>query len=819
MEPFMKPPLEMNFSTTEQLSLSERWRRWKETMQLYLGLNMSKASEKEQCAAFRYVIGQDGRDIYNTMKFTEAQTDKIDVLFAKFDEYCEPRRNTIIERYKFNTRVQRDDETADQERLLRERELTLDKAFIEVCQINEQSEEQLKVLNDVQSVKAIGKHNKSGNYRSKLDANRKRHFKHNGGNKQEQVSCCGKCGKSHPAKECPAFGKKCFKCDKKNHFVKFCKSKKIHAVDKASTDDEPLFIGAVNSIHNEENVFKTLSIEGNEIKFKIDTGTQANIIPLPTFEKMKLKQTRLERPTAKLTSYTGDYLPVVGECNLKCNNKTLKFFVVKTGQVPIIGLKASQELNLIKIIMNVNNVIGQSAETIHEIFPKSFKKYTSCAQREAEVFARRYGKKGVVEKVDGPTEWVNSTVIIEKPNSDKLRICLDPRPLNEAIKREHFKMPTIEEITTRVAGARVFSKLDANHGYWQILLDEESRLLTTFNTPFGRYCYKRMPFGITSAQEVFQKRMCQSFGDLEGVETDVDDILVWGATVEEHDERLMNTLQRCEEINLTLNKEKCEFRVKEVTYIGHKLTREGVKPDEQKVKAIKQMPPPEDKKGVERLLGTVNYLAKFIPNMSTIMQPIREVMKSGVEFHWGGAQEKAFQEVKELLTKAPVLAYYDVKKPVTVTCDASKSGVGSSIEKELLAVVFAFEKFNQYTYARAVKVETDHNPLLSIVKKSLTSAPPRLQRMLLRLQRYDFTLKYRPGKEMIIADTLSRAYLTDDDVDSSKMNEELECYVHTVTSRMPVSEERLEQIKKETAIDQTMKTLFSTIRREWPETR
>ena len=176
-----------------------------------------------------------------------------------------------------------------------------------------------------------------------------------------------------------------------------------------------------------------------------------------------------------------------------------------------------------------------------------------------------------MEKVECPTEWVNSAVIIEKPNSEKLRICLDPRPLNEAIQREHFKMPTIEEIVTRVAGAKIFSKLDANHCYWQIPLDEEGRALTTFNTPFGRYCYKRMPFGIKSAQEVFQKRMSQAFGDLEGVETDVDDILVWGATVDEHDERLKKTLQRCEEINLTLNKEKCEFRVKEVTYIGHRL--------------------------------------------------------------------------------------------------------------------------------------------------------------------------------------------------------------------------------------------------------
>ena len=111
---------------------------------------------------------------------------------------------------------------------------------------------------------------------------------------------------------------------------------------------------------------------------------------------------------------------------------------------------------------------------------------------------------GVIEKVDQPTEWVNSVVVVEKPDNKKLRICLDPLPLNEAIQREHYKMPAIEEIKARVAGATVFSTLDANHGYWQVPLDKESQLLTTFNTEFGRYCYKRMPFGIKSAQEVFQ---------------------------------------------------------------------------------------------------------------------------------------------------------------------------------------------------------------------------------------------------------------------------------------------------------------------------
>ena len=280
-----------------------------------------------------------------------------------------------------------------------------------------------------------------------------------------------------------------------------------------------------------------------------------------------------------------------------------------------------------------------------------------------------------------------------------------------------------------------------------------------------------MPFGIKSAQKVFQKRMSQSFGDLEGVETDVDDIFVWGTTAEEHDHRLKKTLQRCQEINITLNDSKCEFATTKVVYIGHKLTAQGVKPDETKVDAINKMPQPTCKKDAERLFGMVNYFAKFNPQMSMITDPIRKVTKSDVEFKWGKQQEEAFRQIEETLTAAPVLEYYDVMRPVTITCDASKSGLGAvllqegkpvayasraltdaetryaQIEKELLAVVFGFERFNQYTYARHVEVETDHKPLEAITKKPLLMARPRLQRMLLRLQRYDFTANYKPGKK------------------------------------------------------------------------
>ena len=205
--------------------------------------------------------------------------------------------------------------------------------------------------------------------------------------------------------------------------------------------------------------------------------------------------------------------------------------------------------------------------------------------------------------------------IVEKPDGS-LRICWDTRHLNKAIKREHFQLPTIEGITTRMANEKWFTKLDANRGYWQIPLDEESQLLSTFNTPFGRFCYQVTLFGIKSTQDVFQKQMNQHFSDMEGVETDIDDIIVHADTKMKHDCRLNSVLDRCKKINLTLNKEKCVFRVKKVTYITHKLIQEEIKPDNENVRAIKDMPALTDKKGDERLLGTFYYLGKFIPNLA-----------------------------------------------------------------------------------------------------------------------------------------------------------------------------------------------------------
>ena len=569
----------------------------------------------------------------------------------------------------------------------------------------------------------------------------------------------------------------------------------------------------------------------------------------------------------KLTGYGGQKLKVEGKCDITCKHKgkseKLSFYVVNTPSPPVLGLKACMDMNLIKVIMSVSSedrtksILGEYSqifkglgclkEPYHIKIDPSVspvihppRKVPTALREKLKTTLDEMEQNGVIRKVDEPTDWVSSLVIVEKRNSDKLRICLDPKDLNVAIKREHYQLPTIEDITSRMAGAKVFSKIDLNNRFWQLPHDEESQLLTTFNTPFGRFCYRKMLFGIKSAQEVFQKRISQHFDSIPGVESDIDDLLIWSKSDDEHDKILKTVLDKCVELNITLNKDKCVFKVPVIEYIGHKISADGVHADPNKVKAITEMPPPTDKKGVERLLGTVNYLAKFVPNMSTVIEPIRTLLRHDVEFEWSNQQDKAFQQIKDILSSKPVLKFFDVKLAVTISCDASKSGLGCcllqenkpvafasrsltsaehgycQLEKELLAAQFALERFHQFTYGKDVFIESDHKPLEAIVRKPLSKAPPRLQRMFLRMQRYTYTIKYRPGTELVVADTLSRAYLPDS---KSDFNTEIEEYIHSFEENLPVSKDKLQEIKLAISTDPVMINLQETVLKGWPEKR
>ncbi|KAI8498512.1 hypothetical protein Bbelb_237140 [Branchiostoma belcheri] len=684
------------------------------------------------------------------------------------------------------------------------------------------------------------------------------------------TNTCGRCGRKHQKGDrCAAVGQTCRKCSRPNHFASVCRTKNVQEVRTVEEDLHAFHIETVCRKHEEgDQAFVELHIAGRNdiLRCKLDTGAQVNVLPEKEWKKLKGRNQTLKPTKTRLYGYGNMQIEVLGECSLPCKHRgrsqNLSFFVVKANSTPVLSLSACLSLKLIQLVLAVDAI--QTAEEIKKEYKDVFEGIGQFpgkhrirvdpdvqpvvhAPRKIPVSLRDPLKKeldrmealGVIQKVDEPTEWVNSLVVVEKPRTGKLRICLDPRDLNKAIKREHYQLPTLEDVATRLAGSKYFSVVDARSGYWQICLDEESSKLTTFNTAFGRYRFTRLPFGVHSAQEVFQKQMDNIFQGLDGVEVIVDDILVHGPTLEEHNTRLRNMFQRARENRVKLNEDKCILASPEVGYFGHTLTKDGLKPDPKKIEAITGMKPPANKAEVMTMLGMVNYLAKFTPNLSEVTAPIRELLRDDVEFVWDDKRERAFSDTKKVVAEASTLSYYDPSREVILQVDASKHGLGAvllqdnkpvayaskslnatevnyaQIEKELYAIVFGCERFHQYIYGRKVTVESDHKPLEAITRKPLSSAPARLQRMLLRLQKYDLAVQHRPGKEIPVADALSRLYLKETD----NMSETFEAQVHLVTSNIPVSSQRIEEVRQETGRDPQLIILMDTIREGWPDTK
>jgi hypothetical protein len=311
---------------------------------------------------------------------------------------------------------------------------------------------------------------------------------------------------------------------------------------------------------------------------------------------------------------------------------------------------------------------------------------------------------GILAKEDGPTDWVSNMVVVDKPNG-KIRICIDPQDLNKGIKRHHYPMNTIEEVVTRMPDAKVFSVFDANQGYYQIKLSEQSSKLCCMQTPIGRMRYLRLPMGINSSPEIFSRAMHDTLEGLSGVEHIMDDIIVWGRDDDDHDQNAEELLKRARERGLKFNKEKTKIRLKSVDYVGHTVTDEGLKPGKDKVRAITEMPKPQDQSELGRFLGMITYVSKFIPNVSELSAPLRLLMKKDIMWHWEQEQETSFQALKKAISEAPVLAYYDVNKPVTLSVDASSKGIGAVLLQESRPVAYASKALtaSQQNYAQIEK--------------------------------------------------------------------------------------------------------------------
>jgi hypothetical protein len=438
----------------------------------------------------------------------------------------------------------------------------------------------------------------------------------------------------------------------------------------------------------------------------------------------------------------------------------------------------------------------------------------------------------VIEPVDIPTPWV-SQLVLTKKKSGAIRVCIDPKELNAALIREHYTLPVLEDTLHEMRESRYFTKADLSSGYWHVELDEESSLLTTFQTCFGRYKFIRLPFGLSASAEIFQKRILEALYNLPGVVCIADDVIIHGKTLEEHDARLEGFLQRCQQKGMKLNPDKMELQLKEITFMGHRITENGLHSDPEKVRAIIEMPAPTNVEELRRYLGVVNYLGKFLPNVTEILKPLQNLLKKDVPWMWSSSQEAAIANVKKLVTKAPVLSFYDPDKELILENDASEYGLGSAlfqegkpvayasrsltsaernyaqIEKEMLAISFGLEKFHHYSYGRKVTIITDHKPLESIVLKPLSKAPKRLQSLLLRTQKYDYNVTYKPGKSIPVADALSRAPLPDQGNAQDQATDNI--------AFIAIKDSRLNDIKCATESDETLTQLKTIIMNGWPQ--
>ena len=648
----LSPPEALNLDG----NIAENWRRWKQRFEIFsLASGLSEKDAGIQAAAFLHVAGPEALEIYNTFSWPTADDkNKVDKIMEKFDQYCNPRKNITWERHKFNTRNQQPGETIDQyvtdlktkaqtcefaelkdglirdriicdincdrtrARLLKEGELTLQKA-LDICRANEATTTQLKTLSSsatskethYQEVLAIQKRYQSDNPKPQCDKCGNRHYRH---------------------QPCPAQGVECYNCGRRNHFAKVCRSrtitkyqKKIHSVthDGSDTSDD-LFIGMVKCATTKLPDWKvTLLINNHRMCFKIDTGAQCNVISRQKYHQ--LSSMPLQQSHARLVAFGGQRLNACGKVTMNCRHKGKRhpvvFEVIDHDTPNILGLKTCVELNLVQRMDAIDNHHVDILDRYSDVFEglgcitdASYHiKVDESAQpvvhppRKVPVTLRpkiqqelkRMEKLDVIEKVEEPTDWVNSMVTIVKPNGS-LRICIDPRDLNMAVKRDYYPMSTIDDIVTRMPNAKVFSVLDASSGFWQLKLDTPSAKLCTFNTPFGRYMFKRLPFGLSSSQDIFQRIMSEMFHDIEGVEVVVDDLLIWGESKEQHDARLTQVLERARHRNLKLNKTKCQIRKDAITYIGHILSKDGLKPDPKKTEAITNMPCPQNRDELQR---------------------------------------------------------------------------------------------------------------------------------------------------------------------------------------------------------------------------
>ena len=488
------------------------------------------------------------------------------------------------------------------------------------------------------------------------------------------------------------------------------------------------------------------------------------------------------------------------------------------------SLTTLEEEKLLRVLRDHKHALGWSLADLkgirpsmcmHRILLEDEHKPSVEAQRRLSPTMKEVVRKEVLKWLDtgviypiSDSAWVSpvqvvpkkgGTTVIRTENNILLssrtvtgwRICIDYRKLNKATRKDHFPLLFLDQMLDRLAGYEYYCFLDGYSDYNQIAIAPEDQEKTTFTCPYGTFAFRRMPFGLCNAPGTFQRCMMAIFSDMveKTIEIFMDDFSVMGNSFDNCLENLRAVLARCE-TNLVLNWEKCHFMVQEGIVLKHRISARGIEVDRAKIEAIEKLPPPSSVKGIRSFLGHAGFYRRFIKDFSQIAKPLSNLLVQGIPFEFDSQCLHAFSVLKDRLISAPIVVAPDWSFPFELMCDASDYAIGAVLgqkrekifqviyyasrtlndaqlnyattEKELLAIVFAFNKFRPYLIGNKVVVHTDHSAIKYLMTKK--DAKPRLIRWVLLLQEFNVEIKDKKGIENLVADHLSRLEGTKDDV-------------------------------------------------------
>lgn len=530
------------------------------------------------------------------------------------------------------------------------------------------------------------------------------------------------------------------------------------------------------------------------MNFLVDSGASINTVTEDVWKEIAVSKVKVFRKSVncdrQFTAYASrEPLRVAAKFETWISVNSSKpeayaeFYVIEGARRSLLSKATSEELRVLKVGLDVQNVTDggtpfpkfpgvQVKLSIDRTIPPkkvAYLRVPAAMEKKVDDKIEEMLRSDIIEKVEGPPEWISPMVVIPK-GKDDVRICINMKQPNTAILREHYPLPMIDTFLNKLKGAKFFSKLDMTSAYHHVELHPDSRDITTFMTGRGLMRFKRLLFGINAAPEMFQRIMVEMFSGIEGVIIYIDDIVVFGRTQEEHDKRLQQVLDVLKRNNAKLNKSKCVIGASEIEILGFKVNANGINASQDKIDAIERFRLPASKEEARSFLGLVNFVGQFIPNLSTRTEPLRKFIRGEAET-FGEEQKIAFDDLRgELTRNVRKLGFFDPRDTTELYVDASPVGLGAVLaqrdenrvariisfaskgltaaertypqtQREALAVVWAVEKFYLYLFGIHFNVFTDHKTLEYIYggkHQNGRRACSRAEGFALRLLPYDF---------------------------------------------------------------------------------